>query len=579
MNALITRRLIVIGLSFATILLALIPVFQTLQKGEYRGILPAYVDDDLYYYGRIKEVKDGYPLIGNPYFFERRHTGAASFFITDWLATLPLFFGVSFSVAMITNFIVWSLVVVLGVYFLCRALTLPPLYSAGVGLLAYAEVYWVVLRPVVMQQVFPFFLAFLFALILWFREPLRKRSVVLLALVCATAFYLYMFLWQIFFATLAIVFLHLLFQKRWPEVRSLLKVALGTILGALPILAYTMYQASTSYYWETVRRVGLVTTHMPSIDAYYYGRWIVLVLGLFILIQRWLLRNSRQLHEFQFVIRTVVYSGLGLLGVMVSNVVTGQDIATASHIGRFATLWVAVFFGIGAWILWRSREGISLISLHKKISIFVLLFLCAAFLGSNFKRSLPFERIKSMDSARIQAYAEPLRWIDMHEDNPVVIWANDDISIHIPIVTKHYVLWHPLGGLHVMPTEEVENRYLASRFMPSTPEQLLMEHRLFEGAGIEAQHVARVAQEKLRCAIGMRCVVPPSIRAMIGEEKIMSLVNRQKELRRDLLKVLRQYQVSYLVADISKQEHIFFGAIPGSVEIWRNNSFVIYGLR
>jgi hypothetical protein len=208
-----------------------------------------------------------------------------------------------------------------------------------------------------------------------------------------------------------------------------------------------------------------------------------------------------------------IYSGFGLFIMSISNVLTGKDVATAQHIGRFITLWVALFLPILIWKLWIQRKEASKLHWLKPIIMGILLLACLGFLGLNLKRSLPFQRIAAVDAVTVQGYAEPLNWLEQQEKQPVVIWANEDISTYVPILTKHYVFWSHFGGLHLMPTKEVEDRFLASR-------------------------------------IGL--------------------------LTKDMAATMKRYHVSYLIADIKKGEDNYFKSLPGATEVWRNNGFIIY---
>lgn len=580
MDARKLSRVALPGLFVVTILLSLVPVLQTLQKGEYRGIPPAYVDDDLYYYARMREVADGKLFIGNPYFFEYRDAGAASFFVTDWIASIPLLVGLPFSVAILLNLVWWSLVFVYLAYLVGRSFALSSPASAAVAFISYIEVYWVIFRPVVMQQVFPFFLLFLLAFIVWLRHPLQRWSMWILAATCAAAFYVYLFLWQILFVTLGIVLAHMCVQRKWKEVKSLLTVALGTGILALPVLAYTVYQIRMPLYWETAHRVGLVLTHLPTMDAYLYGRWAILVVALSLCLRAWLKTDGATSQDgYDIVSLSAVYSGLGLLVMTVSNVVTGQDIATASHIGRFITLWVALYIPVLCWQLYARR--VEALKLHwmKLTVVGMMLLACLGFLVANLKRALPFQRIAGVDTVGIQAYAEPLAWIEQNEQQPVVVWVDDDMSMYVPILTKHYVFWARPGGLHLMSTGEVEDRFLASRITALTTQELFATYEWFEGAGVFAQYLDAKNEKELLCFIGIECKTEKSLREWIGDDKLNTLLLRQRELKKNIGAVMRQYQVAYIVADTTKQEDVYFRTVPGAKEVWKNNRFIIYAIR
>ncbi|MEK7477832.1 MAG: hypothetical protein AAB645_00490 [Patescibacteria group bacterium] len=576
MNTKNITRISLGGLFLATILLSLVPVVQTAFKvrEKWNGVPPSYIDDDLYYYARIKEVIDGHLFLGNPYFMEYRDARSVAFFVPDWLAVVPLILGLPFDLAIVFNFMFWSLLFVLLAYLVARAADLPPPYSAVLAFMAYGETYWVILRPVVMQEVFPFSLLFILALLVWLRNPSSRRSVFFLILASVLPFYIYPYLWQIVLLTLGFVFLHLLVQKKWSEVKILLLTTVGIGVFSLPVIVYTMYQIQAPFYWETIGRIGLVLSHWPTLYAYQYGRWTLLLIVLYVFFHRWFKPAASITNDP--ISLAAIYSGLGLLVMSVSNIFTGQELETAQHTGRFITLWLALFFPIFLWKLYQSKKELLKLSWLKIIIIGLLSLACLGFLAVNLTRSLPFQKIESADAVTIQEYAAPLNWLNQQETSPVVVWADEQISRYIPILTKHYVFWAGAGGLHLMPTKEVEDRFLASRIGTSTADEIFEHYREFEGAGSWWRYLDYWHKKELRCLVGSQCESGKTFRDWVGNAKLDSLVRRQAELKGDISAVIKKYHVSYLIADKGKGEDNYFKALPGAKEVWQNNRFVIY---
>jgi dolichol-phosphate mannosyltransferase len=570
----ISRRAIT-ALFFGVLLLALIPVIQTNFKSDYQGIPPAYVDDDIYYYGRMKEVADGNPFIGNPYFIEYKEQNAVAFFVPDWIASIPLLLHIPFTFSIVSNFVLWSMAFVLLVYLLSRSVGANYWHSAGVALFAYLEVYWLIFRPVAMQQVFPFFLLFLWAFIRWLRKPRDTRASILLALTSALPFYIYTYLWQIVVVTLGLVALHLLIQRKWEDVRRIFLILLAVGIFALPIVLYTVNQLNTQFYWETMDRIALVETHLPHMDAYRYGRWAILLPILYLCLRK----SHDSLESFSILTRAVLYSGGGLFIMTISNVFIGKDVATAQHIGRMTTLWFAIFLPLFLLELWRQRRGLRALSWLRIACISTLLLLSFGFLASNLKRSLPFQKIAGVDSMSIQAYAEPLAWLERFEEVPSVIWANEAMSAYVPILTRHYVFWSYLGGLHFMSTSEVENRFLASRIKPLDADELVLSYEKFEGAGVGWRYWDQFNKNRLSCLVGSDCMSDQSFREWIGFEKLNSLLERQRELRGNMSDVITKYRIKYVIADRSMDEQSYFRSLPKAQEVWKNDRFTIYQFR
>jgi hypothetical protein len=59
---------------------------------------------------------------------------------------------------------------------------------------------------------------------------------------------------------------------------------------ALPMIVYTFKQLSSSFYWQSIERINLVYTRLPTLDAYYYGRWALFGI---VLVTMFFLSNGR----------------------------------------------------------------------------------------------------------------------------------------------------------------------------------------------------------------------------------------------------------------------------------------------
>ena len=90
------QSLIQIVLRLALAILILFPVFYAtsiIGQGN-NGVPPSY-DGGYYYYARVQEVADGYPFVGNPFFYEHRTDGPVAFFLADWINAIPILMGLT----------------------------------------------------------------------------------------------------------------------------------------------------------------------------------------------------------------------------------------------------------------------------------------------------------------------------------------------------------------------------------------------------------------------------------------------------------------------------------------------------
>src|SRR3989338_1297050 len=88
-------------------LLSLIPLLPAALLGDVFGdvINPRYTDS--YYTPMVREVADGYPLLGNPFFFEHRESVTPAFILPFLVSSAPLLLGMPLPVTVVFNFILW----------------------------------------------------------------------------------------------------------------------------------------------------------------------------------------------------------------------------------------------------------------------------------------------------------------------------------------------------------------------------------------------------------------------------------------------------------------------------------------
>src|SRR3989338_7296023 len=148
---------------------ALIPaifvIYQVGGWGNWQGTLPRGTTDSLYYYARIHEVIDGHALIGNPYVYENRGGIAPAFFLPDIVSAVPMLLGLPFNIAVMVNMFIWSLVFLTLTFVLYGLLRVPRWWAFLWSVIVYISVYSFIIKPTVMQIVYPVFLLFCFTYI------------------------------------------------------------------------------------------------------------------------------------------------------------------------------------------------------------------------------------------------------------------------------------------------------------------------------------------------------------------------------------------------------------------------------
>ena len=544
------------------LLATLIPVIFVIQKAgglqNWQDVTPRGTVDSLYYYARIHEVADGYPLVGNPYIYERREGFAPAFFLPDIVSAIPLFLGIPFNIAITINMFLWSFVFLILLFSLFQLLQMPKWWAVLWSLLSYICVYTLMLRPTIMQLIYPLFIAFLIALIKFLDEPRDGWKKYFLALAAASTFYAYTYLAYIVLLSLGFVFFWYLFTKRFQELKALLVVALYSMLFLVPFGITTIMQMGDPNYFETLNRIGLIFTHIPTIEAFFYGRWVVIGLVAFGLL--WTNFTKKKEDDSE---RKVFWlaTGAGLFVGLLLNVITGVELTLAFHIGRFVILWMAIILGVllHEWYVSRTPKT----NQTKYIVVAIFLLALSGGVLRNIPRGLSFFEFNNRgeDIASFQSAAGPLKWLEENVPEQSVIWSNESIAEYIPIMTRHYTLFAEGAVLHSISAQELENRYLLSQSLHTlTIEDLKKDFIIYAGRG-PGKEEPRIKHQD---AITLR-----------GEEYFKNLAERFEIIKEDQAAYLEHFNVKYLIVD---RIHDDIDKLSLSKAVYNDGRFVILPL-
>ena len=566
-----------------------IPVFHTYvqNRTSWAGVIPSFANDDVYYYARMQNIVHGYPFIGNPYFFEHRQEISPAFFVSDWLATAPIFIGIPFTVTVVVNFILWSMIFSIFAYFLFIRYGLPRLLSVAWALLSYAITYILILRPVSMQVVAPFFLFFCITYAIWLKTkfPTRLQNI-LLTISIALSFYIYTYLWQVIVVVCGLTTLFLIYRKEWIRLKYF--IINGSIAGilALPAIFYTLKQVSSPYYWETMTRIGLINTHIPTALSFYDSGMIFIILCLWSISYMWT-RSLRDNTEYVEAFIFVSLLGVALCITLFSNVITGKELEISNHIERFVTIWISISFLLYIWFAIKFRFEIYSLSFYKKglivLSFAVSIAIFVHFLFSDFS----IKYIIQKDTVSIQAYGAPLNWLNINIPKESVVWSNGDIGEYIPIQTTDFQLFNPAGGLHLVSNKEIEERYLISHYFDNlSVSDIERDFRVYAGVG-NSIHQYKTHNRRVKICIllylkvfGVNCGEQTDAVSFKGEKYFADLYNQYKnDIYPNIISELRKYNVTYIIKD-NKMGGIFYPEkIPHTKLLWNNDRFFIYSIQ
>lgn len=589
---LLSRKYIVC-LLFAAAFFAGFPYIHLYAKlGFEAPSLPVAVYNDAdYYFDRMKEVKDGHPFLGNPYFTEHRDELPPAFFLADWFAAVPLLVGVPLMATAALNFFVWSFFFLLLAYLLFRVLDLTERWSFFGSLFVFAEVYLLMIRPVSMQVIFPFFLVFLIAFVLWLKEPENRKKQIVLAFTAAFTAYIYTYAWQIVIVTLGLIPILFYFTERKETLRAFFLVFGVFVFASIPLVLYTMGQVAHPLYWETMQRIGLVNTYIPTAAVVYVSVWIVGMLCFWLLLSRHDQRvGLMKTHGVQFPF--FVLLGIAMLAVTCSNIITGKDLELPQHIERFIVLWLGFASVYTCYFLSRKHE-------QRKFSrpafAFGVACIAVIFLGNvhymvTFGPSIVFgESYDYVQAKKIQGFTAPLLWLKENIKESTVIWAEPNAPLHgyIVMATQHYILFAGGGGIHLVSGEELEERYLVSHYFALTRDDLVADYQAYAGVG-NAYHGWKTHNRKVKiCRIlrldhfGYQCGELTDRESFKGKAYFDGLYTRyQNEIKPNIVSELRKYHVSYIVRDSETDRPEFHPElIEGTKLVYSDGRFFIYSFQ
>ena len=550
---------VVMGIILALTTIPVTEVFLVLGSSWWHVIPPTFTDET-FYYARVQTILKGHVTEGNPYFLEHSDGPPLVIFAGAWINAIPQLAGIPFNTAVLVNFMVWSLLFAVSLYWLFRELYVPPWIAVFGTVLLYIQSYAHVWRAVNLQTVYPFYFLFYIALARFIHEQSR-RNVIFVALMTGATFYLFAYLWQAILITLGLLFLYALIWRN----RSLLwatccATLLGIIIG-LPVPLYALWLSHTSaYFWESVGRLGLVNTHLPMAEIIYSGGWIGVVL-VFLALLYWRAQAMWNEREFRFLALFLTISGLGLWSMQGSNLITGKLLETGEHIRLLILPWLVCATAALGVFLWKERAQLS--GGLRVCSIIVIGILSVVNVCYTYQYFSPFI-LANVDRETWQIdqlYAKRFAWLDKEEKNPVVVWSDphDNVTTYLPIFTKDFTLYAWAGMMELVPEGEIRERYLVSQYFNNpTVADLTSEGEmdLYLGRRDFPHQAMTIGREVKICHLlffwdkNKDCGVIPTPQSLLGDQFFADLeIKFRTDIKPNIKAYLSKYHVSYILKD------------------------------
>jgi len=569
---------------FLVSLTRLIPI--VLEGGGFYGAAGQEYIDNIYS-TMVREVTDGYPLVGNPFYIEHQGSIAPAFIAPFWVAALPMMAGLPFAATLELNFTLWSLIFGIVLYIFFRQLDVSGRWSAigtiGTYLLLFGQIV-----NFTALLVYPVFLLFILAFFLWFDRPNTIRDA-FLGFAAAFAIYEYTFLLQVVAVFLVLAFVFLLCTRDWVRVRHALIVGAYTSVLCIPFLIMTLMQLNDPSYMESMVRTGLGYTHIPSGEVIRIGTCVVLFAISIYLSWKWIFRT----REFPHALFVIQYMLLGMATLIVSagNIVTGLDMETASHAARFTTIWLIVGSIAAAYFLFVARTAIAQLSMKRKMA-FGCVLLLTLLSGASYLHVDPYFGLADINSSRMAALEAlavmpAMQWLDANEQEQKVIWTNPDTGNHlyifIPNYTKHYLLYTYSATVELLLTSEQEERYLVANALSKvTLESIAADLPAYDGGGalLDTPSIANRGVKICRALhlslLGYQCGSLTDARTLFASHFADMYKKFTTDIRPHLRDELKKFHVSYIMKDLRTDADFHPERLPYVKEVYSDGRFKIY---
>ncbi len=499
---------------------------------DYKGILPEIVDDENFYYARIKDIVDGHPFLGNAYLSEHKNELPQQLFLAEYLLAQPLnLFHISIQEShLIYNFFLPFLAFILSygaLYLITRSRLGAIIFSSflffGLYLLAF-------IRPISPQFNFIFWLAqFIF---LWLFVSERKNKWLWLSIVnFGILFYVYPYYWTfylIFFGILAAIY----FCKSRELAFRIAAVAAGGLVLAIPYFYFNYLSSQSLYYTETLTRLGMIYSRFPS------GFRIVFWSALGILAFGWFLRRKIITWD-----EKTIFFVSGILASVIAvnqHLLTGKNFEFSSHYDMGAIFFLIFSFAY----LWSNlKDG-------KKPLSALLIFIALIAITNGLFGFLKKAFAANEQAVYCQNYSSVLGWLNKNTKKDSVVYANPGLSRLIPVYTADNVYYVREANLFFISDKEVLDRFIINNFFERFNEDFIIKNiRSIYGVRYIDTYGHAVQGNKLRRLLGIN----PEPEIYLPENAVQKVLSRAQELQSgDFTKELSRYKIDYLIWDKNK---------------------------
>src|SRR3989344_4729475 len=534
--------------------------FITALGGEFKGILPPVIDDELFYSARIQDVLDGYPTISNAYLFEHKNSLSIQF-LSEYLLAQPLkVFGLTvIQGRFLYNLVLPALSFLLtysAFYLIIKSRFWSVIFSSFLFFGLYLNIF---LRPVSPQLNFIFWLTqFIF---LWklikngFSRKILTWNTVNLGLL----FYVYPYYWTFYVIFLVVLAGMCIIHNRKLSFATIKILAVGSVL-AIPYFLNSYFISRTSEYGETITRIGLISSRFPS--------GIRVVLGALVLLTLFAIALKFSLIQINI---PALFFAAGLLATIISSnshIITGKNLEFSSHYRMLSVF----FFSFSFAYLWRAYLGLN--PGYKKTVSLALVIIVLFTVVQNVRAYV--NRYSAISSSEEQEYALLFDWLNKNTPKDSVVYANDTLSNLIPVYASNNVFYSENANLFLVTDDEVLTRFVLNNFFETLDREFVIKNsRAVYRVRYADIYGHAVQGNKLRRLLRMKTV--PEV--YLPEDAINNVLSRANQIKNsDLEKELKKYRLDYILWDKNKNPEWRFGNHKFVSKLFENNNFVVYSV-
>ncbi len=533
--------------------------FQISLGGEYKGILPQIIDDELFYLARIKDVIDGHPTLGNAYLSEHKNQLPQQLFLPEFLLAQPLKF---LNLSVVQGRILYSFILPATVFILTYIafyLIRPSKFWANIFavFLFFGIFIFKFTRPIIPQFVFLFWLTQFTLLWLLIKDRPKKWILPLNIINFGLLFYIYPFYWTFYLVFLVILVFISFFRDRLLS-KQFLKILIGGLIIGSVYFYFTFLAAELPEYQETLTRLQLVFSRSPSeIKTVALSLIVLLLIGV---LHR--LKTIRINKEILFFIAGIV----SILIVTNQNIITGQKF----EFGHYRML--AIFFMVFTlYYLFASTSKFHLNNIWRGVFLLIIGFFVFQGVNDYVNKTL---RI-SDQAIYSQKYKTVFDWFNENTTFDSVVYANEEISSFLPVYTANNVYYSRNANLFIMSDTEIQERFILNNFFEELDRDFVFENeRAIWGVRYADKYGDAVQANKWRRLLGLKL----KDETRLPEEEINKVIAVAQEIRKDNFgKRLKKYRVDYIIWDTNKDQGWHLDK-QNFDKIFEQSGFIVYKL-